>query len=171
MRSILKVATVLITGTFFLIICPLINANERAGTLMVMVNFTNENYSIKKARVLKQNFPALSMYGSLQGDLVFQLADLRNNEIMKVRIRNPNIIRVPLMPKGTAENSGESKNEHEKHLEEGSFILRFTYYKNVRYVNLLGSTAVEIGGGRSSAPPKENEKVILQMDLFSHLNN
>ena len=171
MRSILKVATVLITGTFFLIICPLINANERAGTLMVIVNFTNENYSIKKAWVLKQNFPALSMYGSLQGDLVFQLADLRNNEIMKVRIRNPNIIRVPLMPKGTAENSGESKNEHEKHLEEGSFILRFPYYKNVRYVNLLGSSTVEISSGRSSTPPKKTEKVILQMDLFNHLNN
>ena len=171
MRSILKVATVLITGTFFLIICPLINANERAGTLMVMVNFTNENYSIKKAWVLKQNFPALSMYGSLQGDLVFQLADLRNNEIMKVRIRNPKIIRIPLMPQVSAENSGESKNEHEKHLEEGIFILRFPYYKNVRYVNLLGSSTVEVGGGRSSAPPKENEKVILQMDLFNHLNN
>ena len=161
----------LITGTFFLIICPLINANARAGTLMVMVNFTNENYSLKKAWVLKQNFPALSMYGSLQGDLVFQLADLRNNEIMKVRIRNPNIIRVQLMPQGTAENSGESKNEHEKHLEEGSFILRFPYYKNVRYVNLLGSTAVEVGSGRSSASPKGNEKVILQMDLFNHLKN
>ena len=171
MRSILKVATVLITGTFFLIICPLINANERAGTLMVMVNFTNENYSIKKAWVLKQNFPALSMYGSLQGDLVFQLADLRNNEIMKVRIRNPNIIRVPLMPKGTAENSGESKNEHEKHLEEGSFILRFPYYKNVRYVNLLGSSTVEVISGTSSTPSKKTEKVILQMDLFNHLNN
>ena len=171
MRFILKVATVLITGTFFLIICPLTNANERAGTLIVKINFINEDYSIDKAWVLKQNFPALSMYGSLQGDLVFQLADLRNNEIMKVRIRNPNIIRVPLMPQVSAKNSGESKNEHEKHLEEGSFILRFPYYKNVRYVNLLGSSTVEIGGGRSSAPPKENEKVILQMDLFNHLNN
>jgi len=166
MRSILKVATVLITGTFFLIICPLINANERAGTLMVMVNFTNENYSIKKAWVLKQNFPALSAY-----DLVFQLTDFNNNEIMKVRIRNPRIIRIPLMPQVSAENSGESKNEHEKHLEEGSFILRFPYYKNVRYVNLLGSSTVEVGSARSSAPPKENEKVILQMDLFNHLNN
>ena len=171
MRSILKVATVLITGTFFLIICPLINANERAGTLMVMVNFTNENYSIKKAWVLKQNFPALSSYGSLSNDLVFQLTDFNNNEIMKVRIRNPRIIRIPLMPQVSAENSGESKNEHEKHLEEGSFILRFPYYKNVRYVNLLGSSTVEVGSARSSAPPKENEKVILQMDLFNHLNN
>ena len=171
MRSILKVATVLITGTFFLIICPLINANERAGTLMVKINFINENYSIDKAWVINKNYPALSMYGSLQGDLVFQLADLRNNEIMKVRIRNPKIIRIPLMPQVSAENSGESKNEHEKHLEEGSFILRFPYYKNVRYVNLLGSSTVEVGSGRSSAPPKENEKVILQMDLFNHLNN
>ena len=171
MRSILKVVLMLITGIFFLIVCPLINADERAGTLMVMVNFVNEDYSIDKAWVINKNFPALSMYGSLQGDLVFQLADLRNNEIMKVRIRNPNIIRVPLMPKGTAENSGESKNEHEKYLEVGSFILRFPYYKNVRYVNLLGSTGVEIGGGRSSAPAKENEKVILQMDLINHLNN
>ena len=171
MRSILKVATVLITGTFFLIICPLINANERAGTLMVMVNFTNENYSIKKAWVLKQNFPALSSYGSLSNDLVFQLTDFNNNEIKKVRIRNPRIIRIPLIPQVSAENSGESKNEHEKHLEEGSFILRFPYYENVRYLNLLGSSTVEVGSGRSSAPPKENEKVILQMDLFNHLNN
>ena len=171
MRSILKVATVLITGTFFLIICPLTNANERAGTLIVKINFINEDYSIDKAWVINKNYPALAMYGSLQGDFVFQLADLRNNEIMKVRIRNPNIIRVQLMPQGTAENSGESKNEHEKHLEEGSFILRFPYYKNVRYVNLLGSSTVEIGSGRSSASPKENEKVILQMDLFNHLNN
>ena len=138
---------------------------------MVMVNFTNENYSIKKAWVLKQNFPALSMYGSLQGDLVFQLADLRNNEIMKVRIRKPRIIRIPLMPQVSAENSGESKNEHEKHLEEGSFILRFPYYKNVRYVNLLGSSTVKVSSGRSSTPPKITEKVILQMDLFNHLNN
>ena len=171
MRSILKVVTVLITGTFFLIICPLINANERAGTLMVKINFINEDYSIDKAWVINKNYPALSMYGSLQGDLVFQLADLRNNEIMKVRIRNPKIIRIPLMPQVSAENSGESKNEHEKHLEEGSFILRFPYFKNVRYVNLLGSSTVEVGSGRSSAPPKENEKVILQMDLFNHLNN
>jgi len=159
MRSILKVATVLITGTFFLIICPLTNANERAGTLMVKINFINEDYSIDKAWVINKNYPALSMYGSLQGDLVFQLADLRNNEIMKVRIRNPNIIRVPLMPQGTAENSGESKNEHEKHLEEGSFILRFPYYKNVRYVNLLGSSTVEVSSGRSSKPPKKLKKL------------
>ena len=106
MKSILKVATVLITGTFFLIICPLINANERAGTLMVMVNFTNENYSIKKAWVLKQNFPALSSYGSLSNDLVFQLTDFNNNEIMKVRIRNPRIIRIPLMPQVSAQLMG-----------------------------------------------------------------
>ena len=171
MRSILKVATVLITGTFFLIICPLINANERAGTLMVMVNFTNENYSIKKAWVLKQNFPALSAYGSLSNDLVFKLTDFNNNEIMKVRVRNPRIIRIPLMPQGSVENSGASKNEHEKYLEEGNFILRFPYYKNVRYVNLLGSSPVEVGSGRSSTPPKKNEKVILQMDLFNHLND
>ena len=171
MRSILKVATVLITGTFFLIICPLINANERAGTLMVMVNFVNEDYSIDKAWVINKNYPALSMYGSLQGDLVFQLADFSNNEIMKVRVRNPRIIRIPLMPQGSVENSGASKNEHEKYLEEGNFILRFPYYKNVRYVNLLGSGTVEVGSAKSSAPPKENEKVILQMDLFNHLNN
>ena len=113
----------LITGTFFLIICPLTNANERAGTLIVKINFINEDYSIDKAWVINKNYPALSMYGSLQGDLVFQLADLRNNEIMKVRIRNPKIIRIPLMPQVSAENSGESKNEHEKHLEEGSFVL------------------------------------------------
>ena len=171
MRSILKVATVLITGTFFLIICPLINANERSGTLMVIVNFTNENYSIKKAWVLKQNFPALSAYGSLSNDLVFQLTDFNNNEIMKVRIRNPRIIRIPLMQPGSDEHAGISNSEHEKYLEEGSFILRFPYYTNVRYVNLLGSGTVEVGSGRSSASPKENEKVILQMDLFNHLNN
>ena len=75
------------------------------------------------------------------------------------------------MPQGSAENSGESKNEHEKYLEEGSFILRFPYYKNVRYVNLLGSSTVEVSSGRSSTPPKKTEKVILQMDLFNHLNN
>ena len=171
MRSFLKVLTMLVAGSIFLIVCPSINADERTGTLMVKINFINEDYSIDKAWVINKNYPALSMYGSLQGDLVFQLADLRNNEIMKVRIRNPNIIRVPLMPKGTAENSGESKNEHEKHLEKGSFILRFPYYKNVRYVNLLGSSTVEVGSGRSSASSKENEKVILQMDLFNHLNN
>ena len=171
MRSILKVATVLITGTFFLIICPLINANERAGTLMVKINFINEDYSIDKAWVINKNYPALSMYGSLQGDLVFQLADFSNNEIMKVRVRNPRIIRIPLMPQGSVENSGASKNEHEKYLEEGNFILRFPYYKNVRYVNLLGSSPVEVGSGRSSTPPKKNEKVILQMDLFNHLND
>ena len=74
------------------------------------------------------------------------------------------------MPQVSAENSGESKNEHEKHLEEGSFILRFPYYKNVRYVYLLGSITVEISSGRST-PPKKTEKVILQMDLFNHLNN
>ena len=39
MKSILKVVLMLITGIFFLIVCPLINADERAGTLMVMVNF------------------------------------------------------------------------------------------------------------------------------------
>ena len=171
MKSILKVVLMLITGTFFLIVCPLINADERAGTLMVMVNFGNEYYSIDKAWVINKNYPALSMYGSLQGDLVFQLADFSNNEIMKVRVRNPRIIRIPLMPQGSVENSGASKNEHEKYLEEGNFILRFPYYKNVRYVNLLGSSTVEVGSGRSSAPPKENEKVILQMDLFNHLNN
>ena len=171
MKSILKVVLMLITGTFFLIVCPLINADERAGTLMVMVNFVNEDYSIDKAWVINKNYPALSMYGSLQGDLVFQLADFSNNEIMKVRVRNPRIIRIPLMPQGSVENSGASKNEHEKYLEEGNFILRFPYYKNVRYVNLLGSSTVEVGSGRSSAPPKENEKVILQMDLFNHLNN
>ena len=171
MRSFLKVLTMLVAGSIFLIVCPSINADERTGTLMVKINFINEDYSIDKAWVINKNYPALSMYGSLQGDLVFQLADFRNNEIKKVRIRNPRIIRVPLMPQGSAENSGESKNEHEKYLEEGSFILRFPYYKNVRYVNLLGSSTVEVGGGRSSAPPKENEKVILQMDLFNHLNN
>ena len=171
MKSILKVVLMLITGTFFLIVCPLINADERAGTLMVMVNFVNEDYSIDKAWVINKNYPALSMYGSLQGDLVFQLADFSNNEIMKVRVRNPRIIRIPLMPQGSVENSGASKNEHEKYLEEGNFILRFPYYKNVRYVNLLGSSTVEVGSGRSSASPKENEKVILQMDLFNHLNN
>ena len=171
MRSIFKVATGLITGTFFLIVCPSINAHERAGTLMVMVKFVNEDYSIDKAWVIKENYPALSVYGSMPYDLVFQLADFRNNEIKKVKIRNPRIIRVPLMPQGSTENSGESKHEHEKYLEEGSFILRFPYYKNVRYVNLLGSSTVEVGSGKSSAPPKENEKVILQMDLFNHLNN
>ena len=161
----------LVAGSIFLIVCPSINADERTGTLMVKINFINEDYSIDKAWVINKNYPELSMYGSLQGDLVFQLADLRNNEIMKVRIRNPKIIRIPLMPQVSAENSGESKNEHEKHLEEGSFILRFPYYKNVRYVNLLGSSTVEVGSGRSSASPNENEKVILQMDLFNHLNN
>ena len=111
------------------------------------------------------------MYGTLQGDLVFQLADFSNNEIMTVRVRNPRIIRIPLMPQGSVENSGASKNEHEKYLEEGNFILRFPYYKNVRYINLLGSSPVEVGSGRSSTPPKINEIVILQMDLFNHLND
>ena len=171
MRSFLKVLTMLVAGSIFLIVCPSINADERTGTLMVKINFINEDYSIDKAWVINKNYPALSMYGSLQGDLVFQLADFRNNEIKKVRIRNPRIIRVPLMPQGSAENSGESKNEHEKYLEEGSFILRFPYYKNVRYVNLLGSSTVEVSSGRSRTPPKKTEKVILQMDLFNHLNN
>ena len=49
MKSILNVVLMLITGTFFLIVCPLINADERAGTLMVMVKFVNEDYSIDKA--------------------------------------------------------------------------------------------------------------------------
>ena len=75
------------------------------------------------------------------------------------------------MQPGSDEHAGISNSEHEKHLEEGSFILRFPYYKNVRYVNLLGSSTVEVGSAKSSAPPKENEKVILQMDLFNHLNN
>ena len=104
MRSILKVVLMLITGIFFLIVCPLINADERAGTLMVMVNFVNEDYSIDKAWVINKNYPALSMYGSLQGDLVFQLADFNNNEILKVRVRNPRIIRFPLMPQGSIGN-------------------------------------------------------------------
>jgi len=171
MKSILKVVLMLITGIFFLIVCPLINADERAGTLMVMVNFVNEDYSIDKAWVINKNYPALSMYGSLEGDLVFQLADLNNNEILKVRVRNPRIIRIPLMPQGSIGNSGESKIELEKYVEKGNFLLRFPYYKNVRYVNLLGSSPVEVKSGRSSTPPKKNEKVILQMDLFNHLND
>ena len=67
MKSILKVVLMLITGIFFLIVCPLINADERAGTLMVMVNVVNEDYSIDKAWVINKNYPALSSYGSLQG--------------------------------------------------------------------------------------------------------
>ena len=96
---------------------------------MVMVNVVNEDYSIEKAWVINKNYPALSMYGSLQGDLVFQLADFSNNEILKVRIRNPRIIRIPLMPQGSIGNSGESKIEHEKYVEKGNFLLRFPYYK------------------------------------------
>jgi len=171
MRSFLKVLTMLVAGSIFLIVCPSINADERTGTLMVKINFINEDYSIDKVWIIKENFPALSAYGSVQNDLVFQLADFNNNGIMKVRVRNPRIIRVPLMTQGSGENSGASKNEHEKYLEEGSFILRFPYYKNVRYVNLLGSSPVEISSGRSSTPSKKTAKVILQMDLFNHLND
>ena len=63
------------------------------------------------------------------------------------------------------------KNEHFKYVKEGSFILRFPYYKNVRYVNLLGSSTVEVGNGRNNSHVKKNEKVVFQMDLLQHLNN
>ena len=86
-------------------------------------------------------------------------------------VNTERIIRIPLMPQGSIGNSGESKIEHEKYVENGNFLLRFPYYKNVRYVNLLGSIPVEVKSGRSSTPPKKNEKVILQMDLFNHLND
>ena len=75
MRSFLKVLTMLVVGSIFLIVCPSINADERTGTLMVKINFINEDYSIDKAWIIKENFPALSAYGSVQNDLVFQLAD------------------------------------------------------------------------------------------------
>ena len=169
--SLLKVSSILLVGIIFLITSPLLIATERAGTLMVIVNFVNHSYSIEKAWVIKQDYPPFSPYGSTSGELVFQLADFSNNEILKVRVRNPRIIRIPLMPQGSIGNSGESKIEHEKYVEKGNFLLRFPYYKNVRYVNLLGSSPVEVKSGRSSTPPKKNEKVILQMDLFNHLND
>ena len=111
------------------------------------------------------------MNGSLQCDLVFQLADLKNNEIMKVNIRSPYIMSIPLMAPGSVENSRESKNKHEIYLEEGSFILKFPYYKNVRYANLLESNIVEVRSRKISTPTVKNEKAILQMDLCHHLND
>ena len=160
-----------LAGSIFLINSQLINAEEREGTLMVEVSFEKDNYSIERAWILKENFPAFSAFGNMPDDLVFHLADIRNNEIKKVRIRNPRVVRVPLMPQDLSENSLKSKNEHEKYLKVGSFILRFPYYKNVRYVNLLGSSTVEVGNGRNNSHVKKNEKVVFQMDLLQHLNN
>ena len=160
-----------LAGSIFQINAQLINAQEREGTLMVEVSFEKDNYSIERAWILKEDFPAFSAFGKMPNDLVFHLADIRNNEIKKVRIRNPRIVRVPLMPQDSSENSLKSKNEHFKYVKEGTFLLRFPYYKNVRYVNLLGFSTIEVGNGRSNSPVKKNEKVVFQMDLLQHLNN
>jgi hypothetical protein len=112
-------------------------ANERIGTLMVQLTYDGGYYSIQNTWSIAENYPIKS--GAVAGRdwLVFQLTDGDGNELTRIKVPDPSIVRGPLLSPEETERMGLSTPHHVVQKKRGSLVLRLPQYRDMRYLNLL----------------------------------
>lgn len=161
-----KIFLKFLVATLLLLPFSFASANERAGTLMVHLTFDSGYFAIKDTWVVNANYPVQSGAFAGRSALIFQLTDSDGNEISRIKIRDPSIIRGPLLSPEHAARLNMPSPHHIVHKQRGSVVLRFPQYQNVRYINLLNPQAVQYPdtSGRFAATPA----ILQQMDLLNY---
>ncbi|MEJ2620393.1 MAG: hypothetical protein P8163_09065 [Candidatus Thiodiazotropha sp.] len=138
-------------------------AKERTGTLMVHLSYNEGNYTIVDRWVVSDNFPIKS--GNLAGNdaLIFQLTDDMDREITRIKVKDPSIVRGPPLSDEEAVLMGFDSPHNIVVRKQGALILRFPFYDNIRYINLL--TVNDNEADNSSA---SRSRSIQKMDLFDY---
>jgi hypothetical protein len=143
-----------------------VSANERIGTLMVELAYDNGYYSIQDTWVVNEIYPILTGIFTGSDALVFQLTDSEGNEISRIKVRDPSIIRMPHPQAEDSKGLSISARHGVAQKKRGSIVLRFPQYKKMRYINLLNS---QIGQDRDNSDQYGSKPVkIQQMDLLNY---
>ena len=121
--------------------CSIAVEKNAASTLMVEVEFSGDIYSIKRAWVIDKALPSFTSAGNRAGDVVITISDSNESIIASSKIRNPRILRGPLMPpEERAKMGADYIDSHSTIiLDSGSFIVRLPYTADVQYLNFVES--------------------------------
>lgn len=121
--------------------CSVAVEKNAASTLMVEVEFSGDIYSIKRAWVIDKTLPSFVSAGNRAGDVIVTISDSDEIIIASSNIRNPRILRGPLMPPEERAKMGADYIDGHNTiiLDSGSFIVRLPYTANVQYLNFVES--------------------------------
>ncbi len=158
MKTILnpkKLATLLFTcliGTFISTVSisapPSVSKYNSDKTLMLTLQYSNNNYKVIAAKILNEKLPARFTNQHSQDLLNFNLKNQHGDILGEGNIANPNILR------GVLAEFDNGLAHSEKSLEKSTFIVRFPYVEGMQVLGLLDQVTQDQQGptGRSLAP-------------------